>query len=296
MSLWRKVKRRENIEGWLFIAPVILGVLAFQFIPLLVSLYASFTRWDGIGAPEFIGLENFITLFTADSLFRLTLKNTIYFTAGAIPLTVALSLFLALLCNRKMAGSNFYRTAYFTPHITNVVAISFVWFWFYAPEDGVINGLLSMVGVDGPAWLSSSTWAMPAVIVVAVWQGVGYPMVIFLAGLQGIPQQLYEAAKIDGASAWHRLRYVTLPLLTPSFFFVLITSFITSFQVFGIIFVMTQGGPANDTNVYIYYLYQNAFSYGKMGYASAMAWILFILIATITMIQWRLQRHWVFYE
>ena len=159
----------------------------------------------------------------------------------------------------------------------------------------MLNGLLSLVNIDGPAWLSSLTWAMPAVILVSVWQGVGYPMVILIAGLQNIPENLYDAAKIDGAGSWNRFRNITLPLLTPTFFFLMITQFIASFQVFGIIYVMTDGGPANATSVYIYYLYQNAFSYGQMGYASAMAWILFILLAVVTFVQWKLQKRWVFY-
>lgn len=286
---------RRNIEGWLFVLPVVIGILAFQFFPILVSMYASLTRWDGINPPVFVGLDNFVTLFTQDRFFRLTLRNTVYFTVGNVPLTIAVAFGLALLANRKMRGTTFFRTAYFTPFVTNVVAISLVWFWFYAPENGVLNGLLTTVGIDGPAWLSSSRWAMPAVILVSVWQGVGYSMIILLAGLQSIPESLYEAANIDGATSWHRLRYVTLPLLTPSFFFLMIVQFILSFQVFGIIFVMTQGGPANATNVYIYYLYQNAFAFGKMGYASAMAWILFVIIVVVTLIQWRVQKRWVFY-
>ena len=286
---------RTNIEGWLFVAPLILGVLAFQFFPILVSMYASLTRWDGINPPRFVGVDNFVRLITNDRSFRLTLKNTLYYTLGHIPLTLGLALGLALLCNRKMVGVTLFRTAYFTPVVTNTVAISLVWFWLYAPRVGVFNWLLSLVGIDGPAWLSDTQWAMPAIIIVSAWHGAGYPMVILLAGLQGIPQMLYEAATIDGASAWQRFRHVTFPLLTPSIFFLTITQFISSFQVFGLIYVMTKGGPANSTNVYIYYLYQNAFAYGKMGYASAMAWILFALIALITVVQWKLQKRWVFY-
>jgi multiple sugar transport system permease protein len=179
--------------------------------------------------------------------------------------------------------------------VSNVVAVSVVWFWIYQPQYGVLNSLLAKVGIEGPAWLSSTTWAMPAVIMVSVWQGVGYPMIILLAGLQGIPHELYEAAKIDGASPWNQFWKITLPLLTPTLFFLFITQFISSFQVFGIIYVMTQGGPANETSVYIYYLYQTAFAFGKMGYASAMAWILFAIIGAVTFIQWKLQKRWVFY-
>jgi multiple sugar transport system permease protein len=194
-----------------------------------------------------------------------------------------------------MRGIALFRTAYFIPYITSVVSISLVWYWIYQPQGGVLNGLLSLVGIHGPAWLSDVQWALPAVILVSVWQSVGYPMVILLAGLQGVPETLHEAAKLDGASSWKRFWHVTFPLLTPTLFFLTITQFITSFQVFGIVLVMTRGGPANATNVYIYYLYQNAFSFGKMGYASAMAWILFVIIVIVTMIQWKLQKRWVFY-
>jgi multiple sugar transport system permease protein len=294
----RRISRRrlrENLEGWLFIAPVMFGVLAFYVVPILVSLSASFTDWDGLNPGRFIGLDNFERLFTRDQFFHRTLRNTLYYVVGHIPLTIALALGLALLCNRKMPAVAWYRTAYFTPVVTNIVAISLVWFWIYSPDAGILNWLLSLVGIDGPAWLSDTRWAMPAVILVSVWQGVGYPMVVLLAGLQGIPEMLYDAARIDGAGAWKRFRHVTLPLLTPAIFFLTITQFITSFQVFGLIFVMTHGGPANATNVYIYYLYQNAFQFSKMGYACAMAWILFVIIATITLVQWKLQKRWVFY-
>jgi multiple sugar transport system permease protein len=287
---------RRNIEGWIFIAPVMFGVLAFYFVPILVSFYASLTNWDGLTPHTFIGLDNYERLLTRDQFFRRTLANTLYYVIGHIPLTILAALGLALLCNRKMPGVTWYRTAYFTPVITNVVAIGLVWSYFYAPNVGVLNWFLSLFGVRGPSWLTDVTWAMPAVILVSIWQGVGYPMVILLAGLQGIPEALHEAAKIDGAGSWQRFRHVTLPLLTPALFFLTITQFISSFQVFGLIFILTHGGPANATNVYIYNLYQNAFQFSKMGYASAMAWILFVIIAAITLVQWKLQKRWVFYE
>ena len=209
---------------------------------------------------------------------------------------LARSFVLALLCNRQVRGIGFFRAAYFAPFITNIVAVGYIWYWIYNPERGFLNGLLSTVGIDGPAWLSSSSWALFAVVIVSVWQGAGYPMVIFLAGLQGIPKDLYEAAEIDGAGAWQRVRRITLPLLTPSLFFVVVTQFITSFQVFGVIYIMTQGGPGNATSVYIYYLYQTAFSFGKLGYASAMAWVLFVIIMVVTFIQIRLTKRFVYYE
>jgi multiple sugar transport system permease protein len=287
---------RRNVEGWIFIAPVMFGVLAFYFVPILVSLYTSFTNWDGLTPHAFIGLDNYERLLTRDQFFRRTLANTLYYVLGHIPLTILAALGLAMLCNRKMPGVTWYRTAYFTPVVTNVVAIGLVWSYFYAPNVGVLNWFLSVFGVRGPSWLTDVTWAMPAVILVSVWQGVGYPMVILLAALQGIPEMLHEAAKIDGAGSGQRFRHVTLPLLTPALFFLTITQFISSFQVFGLIFILTHGGPANATNVYIYNLYQNAFQFSKMGYASAMAWILFVIIAAITIVQWKLQKRWVFYE
>lgn len=286
---------RRNFEGWMFIGPVIFGIFAFQLIPILVSIYASLTRWDGMNPPRFTGLDNYERLLTADEFFRQTLWNTIYFTLGHIPLTIVFALVLAMLCNLNLPGISLFRTAYFIPAVSNVVAISVVWFWIYQPQSGVLNTMLARIGIEGPAWLSSTTWAMPAVILVSVWQGIGYPMVILLAGLQGIPHDLYEAAKIDGASYWNQFWKITIPLLTPTLFFLMITQFITSFQVFGIIYVMTQGGPANATSVYIYYLYQTAFSFGQMGYASAMAWVLFTIIALVTFVQWKLQKRWVFY-
>lgn len=286
---------RQAFEGWLFIAPVMVGVLAFYFVPIVVSLYVSLTNWDGLTSAQWIGLRNYERLVTRDSYFRDSLRNTLLYVVGHIPLTIGLALGLALLCNRKMRFVVLFRTAYFIPVITNVVAISLVWNYFFAPR-GIVNWFIGFFGITGPSWLSDSNWAMPAVIIVSVWFGVGFPMIILLAGLQGIPEVYYEAAKIDGASAWKRFRHVTLPLLTPTLFFLSITQFISSFQVFGIIYVLTGGGPANATSVYIYYIYQNAFQGSRMGYASAMAWILFVIIATITFVQWKLQKRWVIYD
>ena len=287
---------RRDIEGWLFIAPVVVGVLAFYFFPILVSLYTSFTNWDGLTQREWVGLFNYERLLTRDETFRETLWHTLYYVLGHIPLTIGLSLILALLCQRNMRGVTWFRTAYFLPVVTNVVAISLVWSFFFAPETGPLNWFIGLFGPEGPSWLSSTQWAMPAIIIVSVWFGVGYPMVILLAGLQGIPEMYYEAAKIDGASAWWRFKSITIPLLTPTLFFLTITQFISSFQVFGIIYVMTSGGPAGSTEVYIHNLYKNAFQFSRMGYASAMAWLLFIVIGVVSVAQWKLQKYWVHYD
>jgi multiple sugar transport system permease protein len=297
----RSGQRRKRPRGWrryeglLYVAPVFLGIIAFQLIPIVVSMYLSLADWNGISSPRFIGLQNFKEMFTEDPLYLQTLRNTIVFTLGAIPATTILAFLLALLCNRRVRGIAAFRAAYFAPFITSIVAIGYIWYWIYKPDQGVLNSMLSVVGIHGPAWLSHPNLAMISVIIVSVWQGAGYPMVIFLAGLQGIPEDLYESASIDGASKSQQLFRITVPLMTPSIFFVLITQFITSFQVFGVIYVMTHGGPGHSTSVYIYYLYQVAFSYGRFGYAAAMAWVLFVILGVITFVQWKLQNRWVFY-
>lgn len=275
-------------------APLVVGILVFQAYPLLVSLWASFHSWDGFTTPVWLGADNF-TSMPADPLLVNSVRVTLLFTLGAIPLTVVLALLLAVLCNQGgRVSTTFFRTAYFTPYVTSIVAISLVFTQLFAPS-GVINEGLGLFGVQGPAWLADSRFALIAVIIVAVWQGVGYPMVILLSGLQAIPKELYEAADVDGARSAARFFRITLPLLTPQLFFVLITQFILSFQIFGVVFVMTSGGPGNSTSVFIYYVFQNAFSFGQLGYASAMAWAMFVFIVILTVVQLRLQRKWVFY-
>ncbi len=291
----RRRRRRQILEGYLFVAPIALGILLFQGAPIVVSVYTSFTQWDGIGPARFIGLENFKELLSgADPIFTTVLRNTLIFTVASVPLTIALAIPLAMICNLKFRGSAFFRTAFFTPYVMNAVAIGFVWFYLYSPS-GILNSVLGTVGIHGPAWLADSKWVIIALVIVSVWQGVGYPMVILLAGLQAIPETLYETAKLDGAKALARTRLITLPLLSPQIFFVLIAQFIASFQVFGLIYVMTRGGPGYSSSVYIYYLWQSAFSLGRMGYAAAMAWLVVVIIAAVTWVQWRLQKRWVFY-
>jgi len=286
----------DNIDGWLFILPAVLGALAFNFFPIVLSFVASFTRWDAITAPEFIGVQNYVTMFTKDSFFRLTFRNTLFYVFGKIPFTVSIALLLALLTKQPRPGIKFFRTAFYTPVVTTTIAIGIVWTWILSGQFGVLNFFLGQVGIDGPEWLADPSWAMIGIIIVSIWHDVGYPMVIYLAALQGIPTSLYEAAEIDGASVWQRTRHITIPLISPATFFIVILQFISSFQIFGLIFIMTGGGPANSTNVFIYYLYQNAFAWWKMGYASALAWLLFIVIGAITLFQWRMQKRWVFYS
>lgn len=292
----RRMRRRHNIEGWLFVLPLVFGIAAFQAVPILVSVFTSFTSWDGLTQPQLIGARNYVDLVTTDPIFLEVVRNTFVFTILAVPTTVVLAIALALLGNMKVPGTAFLRMAFFTPYVMNVVAIGYVWYYIFGPTDGLINSSLRVFGITGPAWLADSTWVIPAVVIVSAWQGVGYPMVILIAGLQGIPEEMHEAAKIDGASAWSRLWRVTLPLLTPQIFFVTISQFIASFQVFGLIYVLTKGGPGYSSSVYIFYLYQVAFQQGKFGYAAAMAWVVVALIALLTWVQWKLQRRWVFYD
>jgi multiple sugar transport system permease protein len=292
-----KVKpKRQNLAGWLFVGPVIAGVLFFQLAPVAASLVVSLTNWSGLNAPKFLGLENYKELFTADDTFWPSLKNTVIFTVVVVVLTIFIGLGLAVLCNQKIKGIGIFRTLYYSPAVTNVVAIGFVWFWLYNPDNGLFNSTLKTIGIDGPAWLSDTRTALIAVIIVALWQGVGYPMVILLAGLQSIDQSLIEAATVDGAPAWRRFWSVVFPLLTPSLFFLTITQFITSFQVFGIIYVMTSGGPNNATSVFIFQIYEAAFGHGRLGYASAMGWVLFVIVGVVTAIQWKMEKRWVHYD
>lgn len=289
-------ERRRNLAGWLFVGPVIFGVLAFQLGPVAVSAGVSLTDWTGFNEPSFIGAENYVDLFTRDDSFYASLLHTVVFTVAVVVATIAAGLGLAVLCNQRVRGIGVFRTLYYSPVVTNVIAIGFVWFWLYEPNNGLVNSVLGGLGIHGPAWLSDSKTALLAVIVVAVWQGIGYPMVILLAGLQSIDSSLLEAATVDGANPWRRFWSVTFPLLTPSLFFLTITQFISSFQVFGIIYVMTSGGPNNATSVFIYQIYTTAFAQGRLGYAAAMGWVLFVIIGLVTFVQWKTEKRWVHYD
>lgn len=291
----RRASRKRTVAGWMFIAPVMFGILAFQFWPVIVSLFVSLTNWSGLSDPVFIGVQNYTTMFTADAEFWNSLRITAIFTVCMVFFSIFFGILLALLCNQKVVGIGMFRVAFFTPVVTNVIAIGFVWFYMFEPRDGLINASLAQIGVTGPAWLAEPSTALIAVIIVSVWQGVGYPMIILLAGLQSIPESYKEAALIDGASSWQRFWKITLPLLTPSIFFLVITQFISSFQVFGVVFVMTAGGPGNATTVFIYQIYQAAFSHGRLGYAAAMGWVLFLIVGIVTVVQLRLEKKWVFY-
>jgi multiple sugar transport system permease protein len=288
-------RRVEARWAFAFLAPDLIGFLAFTLIPVVASLALSFVGWNLIRPPRWVGLQNYATAF-GDPLFWKVAFNTTYYTLGSVPTGVALSLGLAVLLNQKLRGVVLLRTLYFLPVVSSTVAVALVWRWLYEPDFGLVNFALSFFGVSPVGWLTTTEWAMPAVIVMSVWKGLGYNMVIFLAGLQGIPRHLHEAAAVDGATAWQRFWHVTLPLLAPTTFFVTVVAVIGSFQVFSQVYVMTGGGPAESTTTIVYYIYQKGFREFDMGYASALAWLLFAVIFAFTLLQFRLQREWVTYE
>lgn len=292
--LQRRRLPRDTWWAYLFLSPVLLGAFVFVLAPAVATLFISFTEWQMGSAPSWIGIENYRKEFN-EPLFWQALRNTAYYTVGIIPLNMAVSLLLALALNAPIRYRVFYRTVFFMPVVTSVVAVALVWTWLYNPDFGVINLLLAKIGIQGPGWLTSQKWAMPSVIIMSVWHGMGYNMVIFLAGLQGIPVHLYEAAKIDGANWWSEFRHITLPMLSPTTFFILIISVIGSFQVFGQVYMMTRGGPANATHVLVLRIFNLAFRFFHMGQAAALAWVLFVIIMAVTLVQFRYSR-WVHYE
>lgn len=275
----------------LFLGPSLLGVTVFLLGPIFASLGLSFASWDLLTPPQFVGLGNFQRL-SQDREFWAALRHTLSFLFGYIPLVMTLGLLVAVALNSHLPGRAFFRAVYFLPVVTSWVAVALVWTWLLNPAFGLVNNLLGAVGIPGPAWLFDPRWAMPAVIFTSAWKDTGFVMTILLAGLQGIPRELYEAASIDGANGRRRLLHITLPLLVPALFFALSISLINSFQVFDQVYVMTGGGPAGATTVLVERIVKNAFSFSQMGYASAMSWVLFILIFVTTLVFSRLQRRW----
>lgn len=286
----------EGLAAFFFLLPNITGFLIFTALPVGAALFISFHDWDLLLGREWIGLENFRELLFDDDTFRDVMWNTAYFTFANVALSVAVGLGVAMLVNLSLRGMTFFRSVFLLPYVTLTVALSLVWKWLYLPEVGVINQMLSWVGISGPNWLTSETWAMPALIILSVWKTFGYNMVLFLAGLQGIPEQLYDAAKVDGASGWQRFRDVTLPMLSPTLFFVVVISIIGSFQVFDQALIMTNGGPGTATTTMVLYIYNEGFQAYHMGYASAIAWALFAIVFAFTVFQFQIQKRWVTYD
>jgi multiple sugar transport system permease protein len=290
-------QRSEERTAWLFVLPIVVGILIFNIYPVLFSLYASFTRWNLLSPPTWVGLANYTTLFTSDPFFFSTLRNTLLYALGTVFVGIILSLGTALLLNMKIRGQNVFRSIFFMPVIIPTAAAALAWVWLYdASSAGILNGFLKYFSVGPIPWLSNGRYALLAVTIEAIWATFGLNTVIFLAGLQNVPMEQYEAAELDGAGAWKKFVHITLPGISPVTFFVLVTTVIGAVQVFDVPFVMTGGGPANATQMIVMYLYTNAFRLQRMGLASAMGYLVFMIILVLTFINFRLEKKWVFYE
>jgi len=294
-SRFNQQKLKENLAGYLFILPNFLGVFLFVVFPLLFSLVMVFIDWDymmGFSGIEWVGLAHFKKLMT-DEYFLQSLKNNFIFTAVTVPSAMAIGLVIAVILNKFVYLKNFLRVLFFLPYVSSIVAISIVWSVMYNPTNGPINGTLRSLGIENlPGWLASPDLALPAIIIMVVWTYTGYTMVLYMAGLQGVPKDLYEAASIDGATGMKSFFKITVPMLKPTSFLIAVTLIISTFQVFAAVAVMTKGGPLNSTMVLAYYIYIQAFQYYEMGYAAAMSWVLFLIIFVITILQWREQKKW----
>lgn len=291
------MKVRRTIEGYLFILPNLIGFAVFTFFSIGFSLVVSFTDWSmisGLGNMKFNGLDNFVKMMS-DGWFLDSMINIFYF-AAFVPLQILLALIIAVVINGSVFFSKTIRTTLFLPYVTNAVIIAIVWGMLLNPADGIVNNLLKLIGVaNPPAWLGSSDWVKPAIILMTTWSGLGLNVILFLSGLVGIPKEIYESAEIDGVGTYSRFRHITLPLISPTTFFIVITSIIGVFNAWSHIQILTGGGPGSSSTVIGYYIYKAAFEFGEMGYASAMAWVLFVTVFVFTIVQWRLQKKWVHY-
>ncbi|MBL7183851.1 MAG: sugar ABC transporter permease [Anaerolineae bacterium] len=299
---WARWRPDQQWEAYLFLLPSFVGFLIFVALPVIAALALSFVRWNLLTPPTFVGAANYAQLLTRDRIFQKAFWNTVYFTVTIVPLQLVFGLALAVALNRAIRGVTLYRLIYFMPVVTTIVAAALVFQWMFNRDFGLISAMIWRLAevtgfpISPPDWLNSSAWAKPAVVILTLWKNTGFTMVIYLAGLQAVPQELYDAAKVDGANAWQRFRRITVPMISSTTFFLLVIQMIGAFQLFSEPYVMTRGGPAQATLTIVYYIYQNAFEFGRMGKASAMAWVLFTLVFAFTFIQTRLQRHWVHYE
>lgn len=299
---WNRFRPDQRWEAYLFLLPSFLGFLVFVLIPVFVALGLSFFDWSLLSPAQFVGLDNYVFLLTRDPIFRQVLGNTLYFTVTIVPLQLLLGLVIATALNQAVRGLSFYRLIYFMPVVTTIVAAALVFQWLLNKDFGLISAAIwginekSGIPVQPPDWLNDPSWAKPAVVLLTLWKNVGFTMVIYLAGLQSIPQELYDAAEVDGAAPWRRFWHITFPLVSPTTFFLLVIQMIGAFQLFDEAFVMTRGGPALATTTLVYYVYVNAFEYARFGMASTVAWVLFAFIFVVTFFQTRLQTRWVHYE
>lgn len=296
-QIWRNpIQRKQAALGYTFVSPWAIGFLIFGLYPIIMSLYYSLCHYDVLRIPEFIGLRNYKDLLFNDDKFWISIWNTLFYTALRVPFSIIGSLLFAVLVNNAVKGIKFFRTVYFIPSIVTGVVLSVLWLWMLNPQYGLINTLLSFLGIRGPLWLLNPDWSKPSLVLMSLWSIGGGRMLVFLAALQGIPDHLYEVVELDGGGWWSKFRYVTVPMLSPVLFLWSVLEVIFSLQVFVEAYVMTQGGPLNSTLFYNLYLYNKAFDDFEMGYASAMAWILLIITLIITLIQFKLSKKWVYYE
>ena len=286
-----KLANQQNFAGVLFILPALLGTIVFIIIPIICSFGLSFAKWDLLTPVQYVGLENYRVVLTEPVFVKIIINTFVYAIATSV-FGVIIPLILACIINNKIKGADFFKTAYFLPFVTPMIVIGIIWEWIFDPNIGCLNHLLHL----HINWLYDTNFAMPALIIVSVWKLIGYNMILFLTGLSTINQELLEASKIDGANAYNTFKHVTIPLLSPTIFFVTIITAITSFQVFDLIYVMTQGGPLDSTNVLVYAIYKNAFEYFNVGKASALAYVLFAIIFVLTLVQWKLKSKLVYLE
>jgi len=292
----KKLNQSESLYGYAFIAPMLIGYGLFVLVPILMTFGLSLTNWSLISKPEFVGFKNYIKLFTGDKVYYETALNTFYFTALLLPSNLIITLWFAWMLQDNIRGVGFYRTAIFTPVVTSVVVWGILWKYIFQTDNGIINVLLRMIGIEGPQWLYNVHLAIPVVVVVTLIKGLGMNMVIFISAMQDVPGMYYEAAEIDGVSRWQQFRHITLPLIAPSIFLVTIMTVIGSLKIFGQIYVMTEGGPGTASYVFVYYIYQQAFRFYEFGYASSISTILFFLVLVLTVFQWKVRKRWVFHE
>lgn len=292
-----RYRRKEITTAYLFIAPQIIGLIIFVLIPLLFAVALCFCSWDFMNVPEFVGGRNFWNVFVFDGdVFYKTLLNTAIFILGIVPLTMALSLGLALLANQKLRGLAFYKSAFFMPMVTSTVAIAMVWYWLYAPDMGLINYLLGLIGITGPGWLADPVWARVAVIIMSAWSKMGYYFLLFLAGLKGISSTYYEAADMDGASFWQKFKNITIPMLSPVTFFIFVMLMIDAFNMFDLAYIMTRGGPMFSTYSLVMYIYNQAFQYFDLGSASVASIVLVLFAGSVSAVQFLVSKRWVNYD
>ena len=285
-----KLLYKDGTWAFIMLLPNLIGFFMFILIPVLATFMISFMDYDIVSPMKFVGLQNYIEMFR-DPIVHQTLGNTLVYTVITVPVGMVFALILAVVLDQKVFGRRFYRAVYFLPSITSMVAIAVVWQWIYNPEFGLLNYILSLFGLKGPSWLSSSSTSLLSIAIVGIWKSIGYNMLLFLAGLQGISETYYEAAKLDGANPLQEFFYITLPLLSPTTFFIFIMSIIGSFQVFDSVILMTNGGPGRSSSVLVQYLYENAFKYFRMGYACAVAYLLFFVVLIVTAINLRVEKN-----